>query len=232
MAGAAATAMNRLSYDVNTYRFDVQQSVGPGVYALGTPAPHCKPCLASDPRVTTGTTGGSECSATSLVDIDSELQNLTRRATNCPTGQFLPWRNPPCAGRPNASLAHYADCRAAGMPTLEDTRLSNPPCTLRGTGWNRWEWLCKDPQERVLMPFDHHINVRTLTKDNHRPHIARPIDPTLALPAGKFTEPEQGEPGWARAPCSTGATGRETFDEPPILHWRTAEELARIRTGR
>ena len=23
----------------------------------------------------------------------------------------------------------------------EDTRLSNPPCNLRGTGWNRWEWL-------------------------------------------------------------------------------------------
>ena len=66
----------------------------------------------------------------------------------------------------------------------EDTRLSNPACNLRGTGWNRWEWLCLDPQERVLMPFDYNINNRLVVKDNHRPCIPKPIDVTPSLPKG------------------------------------------------
>ena len=56
----------------------------------------------------------------------------------------------------------------------EDTRLSNPPCTLRGTGWNRWEWLCQDPQEE-LRPFDFNISNRIAAKDAHRPCIPIPI---------------------------------------------------------
>ena len=48
------------------------------------------------------------------------------------------------------NLKHWKDCY---IPA-EDTRLSNPSCNLRGTGWNRWEWLCLNPQDRVEIPFD------------------------------------------------------------------------------
>ena len=61
------------------------------------------------------------------------------------------------------------------MPTAEEIRTSNPPCNLRGTGWNRWEWLCMDPQERVLMPFDNMVSNRIIVKDNHRPCVPNPI---------------------------------------------------------
>ena len=71
-------------------------------------------------------------------------------------------------------LTHFKDCDVAPR---EDTRLSNPINNLRGTGWNRWEWLCLNPQERVLMPFDHAIN-RIVVKDNHRPCVPTPIDET------------------------------------------------------
>ena len=52
---------------------------------------------------------------------------------------------------------------------------------MRGLG-NRWEWLCLDPQEKVLIPFDHNINNRIIVKDNHRPIIPKPLDQSLALP--------------------------------------------------
>ena len=75
-------------------------------------------------------------------------------------------------------LTHYRDC----LMTSEETRTTNPACNLRGTGWNRWEWLCLDPQERVEIPFDHNINNRILVKDNHRPCIPKPLDQTLSMP--------------------------------------------------
>jgi hypothetical protein len=219
--------MNRLNYDANTYQFDLKQSVGPGVYALGTPIPHCSPCFANDTRMHMGTSGGAECApeAMTLIDANSELLGLTRPATNCPTGLYLPWKYPVCA------QVNYRDCQREGALPLEDTRLSNPPCTLRCTGWNRFEWLCQDPQARVLVPFDNLINVRTITKDNHRPFIARPLDQSLALPPAKFDAPDAGPPAWSRESCTSSDGQRRTFDEPPIIQWRTCGEVARAQYG-
>jgi hypothetical protein len=47
----------------------------------------------------------------------------------------------------------------------EHTRLSNPSFNLRGTGWNRWEWLCLNPQDRVEIPFDFNISNPLLLND-------------------------------------------------------------------
>ena len=117
-----------------------------------------------------------------LIDVDSELMNLTRPATNCPSRKYIPDGNQ-CneshkLQEAKNNLVHGKDC----FFDVEDTRLSNPACNLRGTGWNRWEWLCLNPQDRVLMPFDHNINNRLVVKDNHRPCIPKPIDVSLSLP--------------------------------------------------
>ena len=76
-------------------------------------------------------------------------------------------------------MSTFKDC---DIPSRENTRLSNPPATLRGTGWNRWEWLCENPQKRSLVPFDYNINNRLVTKDNHRPLVPNPIDQSVFLP--------------------------------------------------
>ena len=73
---------------------------------------------------------------------------------------------------------NFTDC---GL-TTDDSRLSNPPSTLRGTGFNRWEALPFNPQERVTQPFDFQINSKLLSKDNHRPCVPRPIEQTLVNP--------------------------------------------------
>jgi hypothetical protein len=48
---------------------------------------------------------------------------------------------------------------------LTHQRLTNPPCTLRATGWNRWVDLLHDPQEVFETPFDFFIPSRTQSKD-------------------------------------------------------------------
>lgn len=233
-----SSSFNRLSYDINTYQFEVQQSVGPGDYVLGTPMPHCAPCFSSDTRQQMGTTGGMDCVDRPLVDVDSELHGITRRATNCPTGKYAPGQGA-CQ-----QMSAYPDCAAANRFALphEDTRLSNPPSTLRGRGWNRWEWLCQNPQERVLVPFDFNIDNRLVVKDNHRPHLATPLDQRPVLP-GAVDDARSVHQGWfpasadaaaAAAACMNGGNGGIPSilpTEPPQLYWRTCKEVAGIQNG-
>ena len=76
-------------------------------------------------------------------------------------------------------MLHLTECENL---TTEDTRLSNPPNTLRGMDEDRREWLCQDPQERVLVPFDYESGIRNNCRDNHRPLIPTPKDPSDSLP--------------------------------------------------
>jgi len=170
----------RLNYDTCTYSTNLKQSVGSGDYQLNTPRNDCRACYTNDPsmrlaNVVRSSLGDSTCSDRPLIDVDSELRIMNRRATNCPTGKYMP------SDRPFCTLTNVQEC--VTVRPQEDTRLSNPPCTLRGTGWNRWEWLCKDPQEKALMPFDYNINNRLVVKDNHRPCLPTPLNPLAALPA-------------------------------------------------
>ena len=56
---------------------------------------------------------------------------------------------------------------AADM-TLGQTfqRLTNAPCTLRATGWNRWIDLPHNPQDNFETSFDFFVPSRTQSKDN------------------------------------------------------------------
>jgi hypothetical protein len=165
----------RLNYDQCTYQTNLRQAVGPGEYALSAaPAANCGTCFPADPY-RQGGRGGASCEGAHLVDLDSELIGITRPATNCPAGHYLAAAPPPCAPRP------YRDCPLE--VGTEGTRLSHPPCTLRETGWNRWEWLCQDPQEQVALPFAAMVNTDIVAKDAHRPCLPAPLDQTLAFPA-------------------------------------------------
>jgi hypothetical protein len=53
---------------------------------------------------------------------------------------------------------------------LTFNRLTNPPCTLRGTGWNRWEALPHQPQVTFETPFDFFIPARSLDKERCKTH--------------------------------------------------------------
>ena len=167
-------SFNRLNYDQCTYKHNMRQSMGPGEYHLGAPRPECNSCFSADPSMNSrGYKSVGNCSDVPLVDVDSELIGIKRKASNCPADHYIPTNKEFCQKTP------LVDCRS--LPN-EDTRISNPPCTLRGTGWNRWEWLCQNPQDKALVSFDYMINNRLVVKDNHRPCVPSPINQVEALP--------------------------------------------------
>jgi len=162
----------RLNDDTCTYEANLKKSIGPGDYMLNTPTVECQECFLFDPQITGKGKGVAICNNKPLVDVDSELMGITRKASNCPSKQYLPTEQ-------YCNLLPLKNCR--GM-SVEDTRQSNPPCTLKSTGWNRWEWLCRNPQANALVPFDYNINYRIVVKDNHRPCLPKPISPVSVLP--------------------------------------------------
>jgi len=166
---------NRLNFDTCQYKQKISESIGPGNYMINTPPISCDSCYPYSPSIRLQRQGASVDTTKPLIDIDSELLNITRPASKCPSRKWIPNN---CTDRPASQLTHFRDCT---FPA-EETRNSNPPCNLRGTGFNRWEWTCMNPQERVEIPFDWNINNRIIVKDNHRPCVPTPVDQTLVLP--------------------------------------------------
>jgi hypothetical protein len=221
-------SFNRIPYDTCAYSHVLAETIGPGVYQLSTPPNSCQPCHPTDPYIRLQSVGVSHSRNTSLIDIDSELIGITRNLSGCPERKYLPSKDGSayCGAQPgraagcdkNAKLCvdmsemiHFGDC----FTTTEDTRLSNPPCTLRGTGWNRWEWLCRNPQERVTIPFDYQIDSVLLAKDNHRACIPRPVQQDNAWPTPNNKEPV----------CNYTASFCPVPLGPPSVQWQTAENM-------
>lgn len=214
-------------YDKESYKQLINQSVGPGVYSLGEPKVSCKQCYPYTPRIRLQSQGAPKIKNNLLIDIDSDLTGITRKLSKnihdyyspeCPDtvcnsgevcGQGVVGN---CANGniPEANFQYLPDC----YPPPEDTRLSNPACNLRSTGWNRWEWLPTNPQERVQRPFDNNIHSRIVSKDNHRPLIPTPVDQCLVCPQGG---PLPKEPTYVVDAA---------FTEPPSVHWQCGSNIS------
>lgn len=165
-------SFTRSRYDNCTYKHDLSETIGPGEYMTQTPH-NCDNCAYYAPGVNFNGKGVGLCSK-QLIDVDSELLGITRRASQCPADKFLPKKDPYCK-----MVSNYKECTDL-VP--EPTLISNPKCTNKETTVNRWEWLCINPQKNALVPFDFNINNRIVVKDNHRPLIERPMDQSAALP--------------------------------------------------
>ena len=204
-------SFNRLNYDTCAYKHTLSESIGPGEYQINTPPISCDPCFPKDPAYRLQRQGASVNTRQPMIDVDSELLGITRLSSRCPSKKFLPKENKKgeiCEGEPQQ---HFKEC---DMPVAEDTRINNPSCNLRGTGWNRWEWLCLDPQERVLMPFDYNISNRIVVKDNHRPCIPKPFDVRQSLPK------PNNKPIYTPIVKTCGVP-----TNPPSVQWRSSNSI-------
>jgi len=227
-------SFNRLNYDTCTYKHTLAESISPGDYLLNTPKISCEPCYQSNPSVRLQSIGNSVSKTNYLIDVDSELLGITRKSSNCPDKKFLPeCKNCKCSsgevcGQGVTNLCKDCDNKLkeggkCGDEDLydfkdcyimtDDSRLSNPPCNLRGTGWNRWEWLCLNPQERVEMPFDWNINNRLVVKDNHRPCVPQLVDINISLPT----------PGIL--PCEEVRPSCSSYTKENSIDWRSCKEI-------
>ena len=135
-------SFNRLDYDTCSYEQTLRESTGPGQYQLLTPAATCDPCYPDDPKYMLQRQGVKVSGERNYIDTSSDLLNITRPGSKCPSNKFLPDESSDGTSCSNKINPNYKEC---SMPEVEDTRLTNPASNLRGTGWNRWEWLCLDP---------------------------------------------------------------------------------------
>ena len=202
-------SFNRLNYDTCEYKQSISQSIGPGHYQINTPPISCEPCYPYSPSIRLQHSGNSVDLSKYMIDIDSELIGITTPASKCPSKKYIPnIKNGKICIDNNQH--NWKDC---SLPA-EETRTSNPPCNLRGTGINRWEWLCLNPQDRIESPFDSQVQTRIVVKDNHRPCVPTPIDPTVTLPRGGTIPCETVTPSVCTVPTN-----------PPSVHWRKCQQI-------
>lgn len=218
-------SFNRPSYDICSYKQTLAESIGPGDYQINKPVVSCNPCFPNDPHIRAQRIGASISKSTAMIDIDSELSGIGRKYSRCPENRYLPTcdssqscgANTGIGGNKCNSkicidydLIHFGDC----FTPTEDTRLSNPPCTLRGTGWNRWEWLPANPQERVTIPFDFNIDTVQVAKDNHRPCIPRPLNQFSVHPENNNLPIKHTVVRTCGVPLG-----------PPSVHWKPVSDM-------
>ena len=174
----------RLNYDSCSYKEKLRRTVGPGLYQLDSPANDCIECyqdVPADPSLRYQSYGHNTCSMKKAVDDSSELLGLNYKNTKCNNQEYMPGKYV----KTGCEITGNTEPRECMVPR-EDTRLSNPPCTLKETGINRWEWICYDPQDKAIEEFDRiPVNYRMVAKDNHVPCIEKPMDQSVFFPNSK-----------------------------------------------
>jgi len=151
------------------YKQSINESTAVGNYMLGTPSTSCEYKYPKPTSIRLQKAGNSINRSMPLVDIDSKLKNRNIPASKCNLETFTDLSN---------NLTHWEDC----FPETLESRTSNPASNLRGTGFDRWEYLCFNPQKKATIPFSNNISNRIVAKDNHKPCIPKLIDNTKSLP--------------------------------------------------
>ena len=175
-------SFTRIGYGECATLQSTEESMGPGRYTINEPKVFCpgQGCYPYPPSIILQGMGDSICADKPLVDVESELYNLNYNLSDDQNQQPQPCKD-------FCKLHNFPDC---SIPPTENTLMDNPPYNLRGTGINRWEWLCKNPQDLVSfpivgngrLPFQNSINTNTIFKDNYFPCLPHPIDNDLSLP--------------------------------------------------
>ena len=81
-------SFNRLNYDTCQYKQSISESTGPGHYQLNTPPISCEPCYPFSPSTRLQRSGASVDTDKYMIDIDSEMLNITRAASKCPSRKW------------------------------------------------------------------------------------------------------------------------------------------------
>lgn len=187
-------SFENLIYDTGAYCVDLKQSTAPLKWRLDPVyANNCNACRPADVGYI-GRQGTSVTHQIPLIDVDSDMKLLNYRNTRDPSQKYIPhcyyckriMEGYPCGD----GITTCKDCRAkmyhfpSCSISTEYSRLVNPPCNIRGTGVNRFQPLCLDPQDlnRWEYPGEVGINSRMFFLDNHVPCIPQLKSQTAVLP--------------------------------------------------
>jgi hypothetical protein len=133
-------------------------------YYLNPPAANCPTTFPVNATTRLQKSGNSWVEGEWKTDVESDLKGIDRLGTKirCDNVQY----NPDTNAFTNRGLKNAKD---ENVPQTF-ARLVDPPCTLRATGWNRWQPLFHNPQETFETPFDFFIPSRDLDKDKYNTH--------------------------------------------------------------
>lgn len=164
----ADRAMTRYKHDVGKMVENNEISTGPGRWALGVPNAYGNAAFVPEPTTIIQKWGASHIMTSTKTDVESDLTNRGRPTVRTTCGQYQPQQGAALA----AALSPMPE---TSFPQTA-SHLVDPPCTLRGTGINRWQWLCENPQENVMVPFEHLVDSRHASKDAIYSQIRQPIE--------------------------------------------------------
>ena len=221
-------ASTSLRNDSCSYEEKLRQTTGPGMYMLGTPANDCgNDCtrdVPPDPYFRYQKFGPNACPPGKSVDDNSELKGLNYKSTKCSNDQYLPGKYSSKGACGASGTSSVRSC----LPPTEDTRLSNPPCNLHSTGWNRWEWLCWNPQDRAIIPFEWNTSYRIVAKDNHVPCFETPLDQLNHLPNGREPDEHEHHPEYEWKPPADCGVHTNMNTTPYFTAYDTCENVNKL----
>jgi len=200
-------SFNRQRYDTVHTTDDIRLTTGPGRYSLSDPGlTNMSACLVPEPTIRAQKWAATPINNSYIrTDVESDLFNIDRPGSRVIGHQYDPRNN-----KVNqASTTAPKECDFNQI----HTRLVDPPCTGRGVGWNRFEYLCQNPQAHVMMPFDWLVLSKLKVRDEARlGPCAAPVKPPSGPGAAVTME--------SVAPGSFGSIAEASaMSVDPSLYW-------------
>jgi hypothetical protein len=133
-------------------------------YMINPPEARCPTSFPVDVTTRIQASGDGWVKGQWRTDVESDLKGVNRLGVRvkCDDKLYNPTTN-------IMNNKPYANAPDESFPQIFN-RLTNPPCTLRATGWNRWEALPHQPQLTFEQPFDFFIPARDLDKERCKTH--------------------------------------------------------------
>ena len=174
----ADRSMTRYRHDNGKMIENNEISTGPGRWALGVPNAYGNAAFVPTATTINQKWGAAHDMTSTKTDVESDLKNLGRPTVRTTCGQYQPEQGAAVAARLTAMPE-------ADFPQTA-SHLVDPPCTLRGTGINRWQWLCENPQENVMVPFEYLVDSRHAAKDAVYHAMDQPLEVSPAVKEREF----------------------------------------------
>jgi len=156
------TNLTRSKWDYVHQADDQRISTYAGRYAF-TPYRNCFDSFPVNATTRLQESGNGWVTGKWRTEVESDLKGVGRPHTRWREDKLL--YNPATNPMNNAGYTNGPDENISN----NFNRLTNPPCTLRTTGWNRWHPLFHNPQAVFETPFDFFIPSRLIDKERCKP---------------------------------------------------------------
>ncbi len=138
----------------------VQESTGPGRYILNVPGQGDRPSYMEDPHIRMEKWGANLMK--NSINLESDLRGLTRKINRDLVGVNEHASKPSQSKKPKYPVSEAS---------TEQSRATHPAWMVKDLEQSNWNYLHRNPQEHVNIPFNNNLSTRILEKDHFVPRI-------------------------------------------------------------